>query len=84
LVGITDIKFVPYCSLKYRQSFMAAILAIAYGSLVGSRGPDKRYSSLSGCGASFGYMQDDPRFRSFLTPALYDAWMIFAAIVILS
>ena len=29
LVGITDIKFVPYCLLKDWQSFMPAIFAIA-------------------------------------------------------
>ena len=59
-------------------------LLIGIQPLVGSSGPLRSASSAIGCGASRGYMQDEPRNSSFSTPELKAAWITFASIIRLS
>ena len=65
LLGITEIKLLLNSWLIYLHSFNPAIFAKAYPSLVSSRGPLKE-DSLIGCGASLGYIQEDPIKTNFL------------------
>ena len=51
---MAEMKSQPYCFRYAWQSLIPAIFAIAYGSFVGSRRPERRCSSLIGCGHSRG------------------------------
>ena len=51
---MTLMKSEPYWRRQAWQSLIPAILAMAYHWLVGSSGPVRRYSSLSGCGRELG------------------------------
>ena len=53
-VGIALMKSAPCCRRYASQSLMPAILAMAYGSFVGSSVPVSNDSSWIGCGANFG------------------------------
>jgi hypothetical protein len=79
---MTDMKSAPCCKRYASQSFIPAILAMAYHWLVGSSGPVSY--SVIGCGANLGKMHDEPRNKFFCAPVSYVLRITLSAIARLS
>src|ERR1035441_4303440 len=77
-------KLFLYCRLYAWHNRAPAIFATAKASLVGSSGPSSRADSRTGCSASRGEKQEDPRNVRRSTPVSAEPWLTLAAIARLS